>query len=199
MIARDQRSYHSLEMALEIQLLLLILTLGAEEDFPEPNGDVTDSPSTELQLWEFWYGVLHAARRIPWADEGRQNKLVRALKARPDPAPPSPMTMPLNRNWILETGTAWSDLVMLGPSACETWNTGCGCGVGWTLPEQQVSANVNAFAARLTASGLAPFSLYRVRALRTAIEEEIVDPSEQNEAHRLTQLGLLLTVAAVWM
>ncbi|RYP18802.1 hypothetical protein DL765_003737 [Monosporascus sp. GIB2] len=51
---------------------------------------------------------------------------------------------------------------MLGSSACETWNTGCGCGAGWTLPEQQAWVNVNAFAARL-------------------------------------MLGLLLTVAAVWV
>ncbi|RYP92695.1 hypothetical protein DL770_001208 [Monosporascus sp. CRB-9-2] len=74
----------------------------------------------------------------------------------------------------------WSDLVMLGLSACETWNTGCGCGAGWTFPEQQAWANVNAFVARPTASRIAPFSLYGMRAPGEALEE-IVDHGQHND------------------
>ncbi|RYP49662.1 hypothetical protein DL768_004658 [Monosporascus sp. mg162] len=132
MMARGQRRYHSPEIALEMW--------GAAQYFPEPAGDVNNPPSTELQLWELLYGMLHAARRIPWAGEARQNKLVnpvRAPKARPDPAQLFPMTISLKRNWIWVTGALWSDLAILDPSAWETWSAACGCGAGWTLPEQQ--------------------------------------------------------------
>ncbi len=172
-----------------------LLQWGPEEDFPEVEGD---DPSTKNRLWDLWYSVLHAAKRIPWADEARQGKLlelVRALKARPDPPAPVPLTQPLRRYWIWESGTLWSDLVVLGPSAREAWNDCCGCGAGWMAPEQHAWANVNAFVARLTATNIADFSLYGIWALRPALEELVQYP----DAPYPMPLELNLTLAAIWV
>ncbi|RYP57818.1 hypothetical protein DL769_009249 [Monosporascus sp. CRB-8-3] len=135
------------------------------------------SPEIALKM-SFSFGGSGTACSVPRGAScgptrpGKNNlvDLVRALKARPDPALPSPMTILLKRNWIWETGTLWSDLT-----------------------------NVNAFVARLTAGETAAFLLHGMRALREVLEDEIVDHGQHNEAPRLTQLGLLLTVATVWM
>ncbi|KAI0161740.1 hypothetical protein GGR52DRAFT_138112 [Hypoxylon sp. FL1284] len=92
MLAREQRKYHSPEKALD---------MGPEQDIPEPDPDTEDLPTTEGQLMELWYGILHASKRIPWTDDARQNKLldlVKAFKARPDPPRPNPLTIPLRRH-----------------------------------------------------------------------------------------------------
>ncbi|KAI0132098.1 hypothetical protein BJ170DRAFT_612395 [Xylariales sp. AK1849] len=194
MAARNQRTHWSLEEALK--------NWGPEQDIPKPNLEIASLPSTEGQLWELWYAVLHAAKRIPWTDDAQQNKLldiVKALKARPDPPPPSPMTAPLRRNWIWESRTLWSNLSMLGPSARESWNDACGYGSGWTTTEQHAWTNVNAFVARLTASETSDFENYAVWALRDALEDKTRHGSLHHDASDLTQLSLLLTVASVWI
>ncbi|KAI1506744.1 hypothetical protein F5X99DRAFT_404101 [Biscogniauxia marginata] len=188
-VARTQRKYHSPVTALEMW--------GPEQDFPPPTPETESLPSTEGQLWELWYGVLHAAKRIPWRDAAQQDKLVslvRALKSRPDPAPPRPLTVPLGRNWIWERrGALWSVLLLLGPSARECWNDACGSGAGWTAPERAAWANVNAFAARLAAAGVADLSAYAVWALGDALE------AADRAAQLRLQLQTYLTVAAVWV
>ncbi|KAI1745278.1 hypothetical protein F4680DRAFT_455586 [Xylaria scruposa] len=194
MVARNQRAHWSPEEALE--------KWGPEQDVPKPGPEIASLPSTEGQLWGLWYAVLHAAKRIPWTDDAQQNKLldlVKMLKTRPDPPPPSPMTAPLKRNWIWESGKLWSNLSMLGPSVRESWNDACGYGSGWTDTEQQAWTNVNAFVARLTASETADFDNYAVWALSGALEEEIQHSSLHHDASDPTQLGLLLTVASVWI
>ncbi|TGJ85332.1 hypothetical protein E0Z10_g3466 [Xylaria hypoxylon] len=194
MTARNQRTHWSPEEALE--------NWGPEQDFPKPSLQIASLPSTEGQLWDLWYAVLHAAKRIPWTDSAQQNKLldlVKAFKARPDPPPPSPMTTPLKRNWIWESGTLWSNLSMLGPSARESWNDACGYGSGWTNTEQHAWTNVNAFVARLTASETSDFDNYAVGALSGALEDEIQHSSLHHDASNLIQLSLLLTVASVWI
>ncbi|KAM0553269.1 hypothetical protein ACHAPJ_007559 [Fusarium lateritium] len=146
--ARIQRKYHSPEKALEMW--------GPEQDFPEPP-EYDPSKSTEMLLWDLWYAVLHAAKRIPFTDEIRHEKLVslvKALKARPNPPIPEPMTVPLKRSWIWESGTVWSDLIVLGISVAEVSNDSCGCGAGWLWPEQRAWENLCAFMARLTAGGI---------------------------------------------
>ncbi|KAI0182261.1 hypothetical protein EV127DRAFT_488285 [Xylaria flabelliformis] len=186
MAARNQRTHWSPEEAFE--------KWGPEQDVPKPSPEIASLPSTEGQLWELWYAALHAAKRIPWTDEARQNKLldlVKAFKARPDPPLPSPMTTPLKRNWIWESGTLWSSLSLLGPSIRESWNDACGHGSGWT--------NINAFVARLTASETADFDNYAIWALSGALEDEIQDNSLYHDISRPTQLGLSLTVASVWI
>ncbi|KAI1114908.1 hypothetical protein F5Y14DRAFT_412409, partial [Nemania sp. NC0429] len=194
MVARNQRTHLSPEEALE--------KWGPEQDIPKPSSETACLPSTEGQLWELWYAVVHAAKRIPWTDEARQNKLldlVKAFKARPDPPPPSPMTTPLRRNWIWESGMLWSNLSLLGPSIRESWNNACGYGSGWTDTEQHAWTNVNAFVARLTASETADFDNYAVWALSGALEDEIQNNSLSYDTSGPIQLGLLLTVASVWI
>ncbi|KAH8156944.1 hypothetical protein CIB48_g11303 [Xylaria polymorpha] len=194
MVARNQRTHWSPEEAFE--------KWGPEQHVPKPSLEIASLPSTEGQLWELWYAALDAAKRIPWTDEARQNKLldlVKAFKARPDPPPPSPMTTPLRRNWIWESGTLWSNLSLLGPSIRESWNDACGYGSGWTNTEQHAWTNINAFVARLTASETADLDNYAVWALSGALEDEIQDNSLHHDTSSPTQLGLLLTVASVWI
>lgn len=195
MSARSQRQYWSPEEALK--------RWGQEEDFPKPGPETDHLPTAEGQLWELWYSVLHAAKRIPWNEEPGQHKLldlVNALKGRPDPPPPAGQTVALKKDWIWESGSVWSSLLMLGPSAREVWNDSCGCGSGWLVPEQNAWINVNAFVARLTASGTADFFTYGIWALREALEEK---PGTTQGSHRraptLTRQRLHLTVAAVWI
>ncbi|KAF3056481.1 hypothetical protein GL218_06629 [Daldinia childiae] len=201
MTARSQRSIDSSEKALELW--------GPEEDWPEPSLPAnetetdtdtdTDTFNTEGHLWSLWYGILHAAKRIPWTDTVEQERLlalVQALKQRPDPSPPSPMTIPLKRNWIWETDTLWSTLSMLGPSAREAWNDCCGCGAGWTVPEQHAWTNVNAFVARLVASGASgALAVYGDWAVGEAVENR---PREEGPPAR-TQMTVRITVACVWL
>ncbi|EWG55405.1 hypothetical protein FVEG_13412 [Fusarium verticillioides 7600] len=149
-VARIQRKYHSPENALQLW--------GHEQDWPEPDNERDHSENAEMLLWNLWYAILHTAKKIHFSDEARQRKvvdLVRAFKARPNPPEPVPMTIPLKRNWVWELGTVWSDLIILGASIAEMRNDSCGCGAGWTWPEQQAEQNLNAFYARLTASGVA--------------------------------------------
>ncbi|KAI9149086.1 hypothetical protein HJFPF1_11133 [Paramyrothecium foliicola] len=191
--ARTQRKYWTPEEAL--------FQWGPEEEFPEPGttgGD--DRPSTETQLWGLWYGVLHAAKRIPWHQSPQQDRLValvQAFKARPDPPAPSPMTVPLKKEWIWGPGSLWSSLVLLGPSAREVWNDECGCGSGWSEAEQHAWANVNAFVARLTVSGTADFMNYGFWALESL--EVRIRGQMHNPAPIPVILGVVVTVAAVWV
>ncbi|KAI0833035.1 hypothetical protein F5Y06DRAFT_280650 [Hypoxylon sp. FL0890] len=193
-VARTQRGYHSAEKALKMW--------GPEEDIPKPSPETSSLPTTEGQLWALWYGILHASKRIPWTDTVQQAKLinlVRTLKARPNPPLPEHTSIPLKRNWIWETGTLWSDLVMLGPSAGEAWNDCCGCGAGWTGPEQAAYTNFNAFVARLTASGTADFAANGVGALRVALEAKAGATASHRKAPMEVQMSVLVTIAAVWI
>ncbi|KAJ4256232.1 hypothetical protein NW762_009311 [Fusarium torreyae] len=148
-IARIQRKYHSPEKAIEMW--------GPEQNFPEPQAEYDPSKSTEMLLWDLWYAILHAAKRITFTDEIQHQKLVslvKALKARPNPPIPEPMTIPLRRSWIWGSGTVWSDLIVLGISVAEVSNDTCGCGAGWLWPEQRAWENLCSFMARLTAGGV---------------------------------------------
>ncbi|KAF5549412.1 hypothetical protein FPHYL_9664 [Fusarium phyllophilum] len=149
-VARIQRKYHNPEKALDLW--------GPEQDWPEPENERDHSGNAEMLLWNLWYSILHTAKKIPFTDEGRQEKLVglvRALKARPNPPEPVPMTISLKRDWVWQLGTVWSDLIILGASIAEVRNDSCGCGAGWSWPEQKAEQNLNVFYARLTAGGVA--------------------------------------------
>ncbi|KAI1135714.1 hypothetical protein F5Y05DRAFT_169432 [Hypoxylon sp. FL0543] len=193
-VARLQRRYHSAEKALEMW--------GPEEDIPKPGPETDELPTTEGQLWDLWYGFLHAAKRIPWTDSALQDKLislVQTLKARPDPPLPERAPKSLRRNWIWESGTVWSDLVLLGASASEAWNDCCGCGAGWTVPEQHAYTNFNAFMARLAASGTADFSVNGLWALRVALESKPGLMASHHKAPPQVQMPMLVTIAAIWI
>ncbi|KAI5925472.1 hypothetical protein F4810DRAFT_52213 [Camillea tinctor] len=198
-VARSQRKYHSKEKAYEMW--------GPEQDFPPPTDEASSLPTTEGQLWELWYSVLHASKRLPWRTppslaspaQTKLLSLILALRARPDPPSPSPLTVPLQRNWIWQSGRLWSALLMLGPSARESWNDGCGCGAGWSAVEQRAWANVNAFVARLTAARAADFRAYGVWALGDAFESAVDGRGSHRSTTRAVQLRLYVTVAAAWV
>ncbi|KAL2679119.1 hypothetical protein Neosp_009880 [[Neocosmospora] mangrovei] len=197
MVARGQRKYHSPEKALEMW--------GPEEVWPEPETKFVASESTEMLLWDLWYSILHAAKRIPYTDNSRHEKLVelvRVFKARPDPPPPVPMTIPLKRQWIWESGRLWTDLTVLGISVAEVSNDSPDCGAGWLWPELRAWENVNAFLARLTASHLMSQSL-GLWALKDATEISPIArrrrtcPPSANEilSHRVILASLWVTIA----
>ncbi|CEI70804.1 hypothetical protein FVEN_g716 [Fusarium venenatum] len=147
--ARTQRGFYTPEKALELW--------GPEEEYPEPQGELDPAKSTEAQLWQLWLSILHASKRIPYSDEEQQQKLVdlvKAFKARPNPPPPEPMTVPLKRSWIWESDKLWTDLLVLGISVSETFNDVCGCGAAWLWAEQRACENLFAFMARLTSNGI---------------------------------------------
>ncbi|KAF9769129.1 hypothetical protein IL306_013491 [Fusarium sp. DS 682] len=192
--ARQQRKYHSPEKALELW--------GPEQDWPEPENEGDHSETAEMLLWNLWYSILHTAKKISFTDETRQEKLVdlvRALKARPDPPEPVPMTIPLKRDWIWESGTVWSSLNILGASIAEVRNDSCGCGAGWSWPEQRAEQNLNAFYARLTASGVADVHVQGVICAVDALEKaptpwyRRVSPPPDYEI-----LSHYVTCAALW-
>lgn len=198
MIARGQRKYHSPEKALKMW--------GPEEYWPEPETEFDASQSTEMLLWDLWYSILHAAKRIPYTDNPRHERLVelvRAFKARPNPPPPVPMTIPLKREWIWESGKLWTDLTVLGISVAEVSNDSPGCGAGWLWPELRAWENVNAFLARLTASHLMTFQSLGLWALTDATERSLslryrrTCPPSDNEilSHRVILASLWVTIA----
>lgn len=197
--ARSQRSYHKPEMALELW--------GPEEDLNELQARMTDpddAPTVEGELWDLYYTILHAARKTPWRDEGAQQKLVDlvvAFKTRPDPEFPSNMTTALKKNWIYEWGRLWSNAIMLGPSARESWNDQPGCGAGWYPPEVSAWANVNAFVARLTAQGVHDFHLYSLWALESALDVKIdIHPHSRTPASsEAVKAECLFEVARIWI
>lgn len=198
-VARNQRTFHSPDKATELW--------GPEEDIEEFRARVTgpsDAPSVEGELWDLYYTILHASKKIPWSDGVAQQKLVdllATLKARQNPQRPADMTIALKRYWIYQWGELWSDLVLLGPSGRETWNDSPGCGAGWEAPEISAWVNVNAFVARLTVQEVRNFGIYGSWALREALEDKI----EAHAGHhcpppsKVYKAEVLFKVAAVWI
>lgn len=195
-VARSQRQHHSAEDAERLW--------GLPQEFPELDDSALENVrSTEGHLWNLWYSVLHVAKRVPWRERAQHERLldlVKAFKALPDPPQPTPMTVPLSRDWIWSEGTLWSSLLMLGPSARETWNDSPGCGAGFSLPEIHAWANVNAFIALVTDKSIADFWLYAIWAMLDALEDDA--PRIGGNHHQVTvatKLDALLPVAAVWV
>lgn len=198
-VARNQRTFHSLEKGIEMW--------GPEEDIEEFRARVTDpadAPSVEGELWDLYYTIFHAAKKIPWSNSVAQQKLVdllAAIKTRSNPEKPANMTIALQRNWIYQWGELWSDLIILGPAGRETWNDCPGCGAGWEVPEVSAWVNVNAFVARLTVQEVRNFGIYGSWALREALEDKI----EVDAGHHLPppskvyKAEVLFKVAAVWI
>jgi hypothetical protein len=191
--ARQQRKFHDPEKALELW--------GPEEDFPKPVD--TNIPSTELRLWDLYYGILHAAKRIPWNDHEQQEKLleiIRGLKTRPEPPRPVPMTIPLQRAWIWESGYLWSNLNMLGAAVSEIVNDSPGCASAWTSLEQRAWVNVSSFLARVTRDGLFDLRNVGVSALRDATEANMEEhPNLHHIAPAHVKLEHHVTEASVWL
>lgn len=190
-VARMQRSYHEPAKAEELW--------GVEQDFPAPTEEEKQKPTTEGLLWTLWFAVCEASRETPWDDEEHQSKLVhlvRTIKARSDPPFPANVTIPIRRNWIWSTGTLWSQLVLLGASARESWNDSPGCGLGMTTSEIHGWTNTNAFFARLTVANIASYWNYGIWALRDVLEQE---PRGNERGSQAQHIDALLPAAAVWI
>ena len=174
-----------------------------KDQLPELDEATEDEPTTEGLLWDLWYSILHVAKQTQYADVASQEKLVDlvdALKAHPNPPPPTHMTKALKNNWIWSSGTVWSTLSMLGPSARECWNDSPGCGSGFSVPEIHAWANLNAFIAAITHRDLADFWIYALWAMREALEDEHRNhDSSHVKATAVTMLDALVPAAAVWV
>ncbi|KAJ6519117.1 hypothetical protein C8R45DRAFT_950300 [Mycena sanguinolenta] len=130
------------------------------------------TPSTEEQLWELWYAVLHAAKRTWQNDDHRKLvALVAAIKRVPDPPLPVNANKALRNNWVWASGTLWSTLTILGAATRETWNDSPGGQFEYSKAAIEAWANVNAFVARLTAENVREYSIYAIWAMRDALEE----------------------------
>ncbi|KAK7025043.1 hypothetical protein R3P38DRAFT_2952481 [Favolaschia claudopus] len=192
--ATAQREFHSEAAARELW----------GDPLPEdevPAEEVPDAPSTEGQLWELWYAVLHAAKRYPWRnDENNAHDklvaLVAAIKRVPDPPLPPNANKALRGNWIWGTGTLWSDLVLLGASSREIWNDSPGTGAGYSDAAIVAWTNVNAFTARLTSEDVNDYSLYAIWAMRDALE---TDPTKKASEESGTWLDACVPAAAAWI
>jgi Fe-S cluster biosynthesis and repair protein YggX len=151
---------------------------------PEKWNTTYEGYSTEGYLWDLYYGILHAARRIPWNTERDQQvhllNLLKALKARPDPEP-SYKTMEIDYDWVLSEDGLWSNLSMMGPSARESWNDCPGGGAGLEEPEIKAWANVNAFIALVTRDNVSNYWTYCLWATKSALERQY----KKNENHKL--------------
>ncbi|KAJ7681983.1 hypothetical protein DFH06DRAFT_285073 [Mycena polygramma] len=176
---------------------------GPEEDLEALQAAVTDAedaPTTEGQLWNLWFSLLHVAKKTPWRDAAAQQRLVAltaALKARPDPPTPVNAAVAKQFNWL---GTEmWASQACFGPSGREMWNDLPGCGAGWHSPEVRAWINVNAFVARLTAQGVRDIRVYGVWALRDTLEDEITIGGH-HPADSVDQMAEgMFETAAVWV
>ncbi len=200
--AANQRGYRAEEEGEQAAIECWGMPL-TENELPKLDEATRDKPSTECLLWDLWYSFLHVAKQTSYADTASREKLldlVAALKAHPDPPPPTLMTKALKNNWIWSSGTIWSTLSMFGPSARQCWNDSPGCGSGFSVPETHAWRDVNAFIAGVTQQGLAGFWIYSIWAMREALEEEHRDYNNSHvKATAVTTIDALVPAAAVWV
>ena len=172
----------------------------------EPDPALQHAVSTEGGLWGLWFGLMHAARKLPWEGEesGQLVKLVRlvqTLKARPNPPLPEGSPPALLNNWVWGSGALWSDLTLLGPAARESWNDAPGGTMGFTAVEVKAWERQNAYVAHLTAIGTADFLLYGIWAMRDALEGGIARMREMRRTPEMKamQLEVTLGIIVVWL
>lgn len=105
--ARSQRTYYktgSINAGRDV-----IADWGPEEDISKFEVTEPDTaPTAELQLWNLYYAILHAAKKTPSEQQGKLVDLVRTLKSRPDPKPPANITRALRRDWVWQKDELWS-------------------------------------------------------------------------------------------
>jgi hypothetical protein len=121
--------------------------------------------SIEEMLWPAWQAVISAADTPDDAARSRLVELLGAIKGR------GILVRPSGEECVVWDMRAHVDLPVFGAQMRETWN----------FPPPTVSAeswaNLNAFAAQLTAAGI-DFSLYAIWALRDALEENYREVSQ---------------------
>ncbi|KAL1605316.1 hypothetical protein SLS60_004864 [Paraconiothyrium brasiliense] len=111
------------------------------------------------QLGDFWYTILHSAKRISYSNPDQHAKLVqlvKAIKEHPEPSPERP---------------TYKNLSGLGLAAREAYNDIPRYDVGSVPQEIHAWTNFNYFLARLTDSGVWETYLYVIWAMREALEK----------------------------
>ncbi|EPQ57540.1 hypothetical protein GLOTRDRAFT_74409 [Gloeophyllum trabeum ATCC 11539] len=147
-----------------------------------------DGAAVEGLLWDLWYATIEAAQRTPHASPRQQAlvDVVAGLKARAEPPEPADAA---RGGWVFAERGLWGAPKLLGAAMRETWNARPdergGAGMGGEGMGAGEWANVNAFAARLSAGGVCDFVLYAIWSVRDALEEERAE-------------GALVPGAGVW-
>lgn len=161
-------------------------------------------------LWDLWWGVFHAARKAPWdlpsnKDQPKLLELIQQIQARPDPISlDTPLPPTLQNDFVYSDRRLWSNLTLIGPAVRELWDDSPGCGSGVTEPEVKAWLNVNAFAARLTISGIRDFWTYGIWAMRDAVEGRAcrttgaVDVKDDKIAFRVAYVWLKVAGREMW-
>lgn len=163
--------------------------------------------SLESQLWDLYFAIIHASRKLDWTITARNDsmaalvRLVQELKARPDPPAPENATAALHNYCVCAAGALWSGLCMLGPSAAEMQSEAPGGKLGFTAVESRAWENENAFFALLTAAGTVDFMVYGVGALRDALEGGIARRNQvrMTREFKAEWMDVTLGVVGVWM
>ena len=129
--------------------------------------------SLEGFLWELWFEVVEMIKYIPY-NHPWQDKMVSLLsEIKEVPREVTPEMEELERGWGMYF---WQDLPILGATMRETWNDGPLDDVSSiTFFPPDVWANLNAFAARLTAASVLNFETYAIWILQHTLEEEVRD------------------------
>ena len=119
--------------------------------------DANDNPRFD-HLWDAL--ILVAENQLLTDDTTKLDRLAELVRAIKDLGP----LVHSGQTVKTDVGTAWTDLPYLGAQIREAWNT--------APPKSSTEqwANLNGFAARLTASETQDFSLFAIWALRDALE-----------------------------
>ena len=192
---------------------------------PHPDGK---EPTTETLLWDLWYTILHAAKKIsrtgptpapnpaikddkaraasldpslPSPGHEKLLSLLSTLKTQtPDPTAPLPDVQPPD-DWIFrKDGKVWSVLLLFGPATREVLNDAPGAGSGYGDVELQAWGNLNAFLAHVARLGImAGMETLGVHALRHALEQRHADDVKGKfQANEARKMEAFVAAAAVW-
>lgn len=150
LVARHQRPLFDPAHALELW--------GLPVHSAAPDPATYPAGTTEGMLWRLYDSVWVLARGIPAEDAATQGKLIAllaALKARPNPPEPEPLTVAMQRNWVWEPGALWSSQIVIGISLSEHWDyEPANLHFGTGEISRQTWTNVNAFVARVCVAGV---------------------------------------------
>lgn len=135
---------------------------------------VTDESSLEQPVQDLWAAIISRARTTP-SSSSHQDRLVTFLTHLKS------SNVPGNSNPQLWGASLWAELPMFGASMREAWNSGPSNDTNIPIRSEALLTakvdngtsewvNINAFAARLTASRTADFSLYAIWTMRDALE-----------------------------
>ncbi|KAF2659434.1 hypothetical protein K491DRAFT_195380 [Lophiostoma macrostomum CBS 122681] len=147
----------------------------------------------EVDWWDFWYSVLHSARRISFrTDEGHKKlvDLVKAYKEHPEPTHQG------------EQGI-YERLLYLGIASREFLDNAPGLMAGYTTPELHAFTNLHCLFAHLTREGVREYWIYCIWAMRDALEDQLEDDKPEYRKDisgtAIQKYNAFVPAAAVWV